>query len=66
MDIQRIYKTHQECFKFLIFLQVECAVTPETGLSATELKEVIDGIMPHELIAHTWRSAFYYRFVFAA
>jgi len=62
MEIQRIYKIHQACFQFLIFLQVVRAVTPEAGLSA-DLKEVIDRIMPHELNAHTWRSAFYYRYV---
>jgi hypothetical protein len=58
--IQALYSIHQGCFQFLIYIQAICAVTVEDGL-CEELAEVIDAIMPHEVIAHTWRSAFYYR-----
>jgi hypothetical protein len=59
-EIQALYTIHQGCFQFLIYIQAISAVTVEDGL-CEELTEVIDAIMPHEVIAHTWRSAFYYR-----
>lgn len=52
---------HQECFKFMIVLQANFAVTTRADLRA-ELLDVIEDLMPLELKAHNWRSAFYYRY----
>jgi hypothetical protein len=56
-----IYKMQQACFTFMIIIQAECAVTTNEKLQAN-LKKVIDKTMALELEAHTWRSAFYYRY----
>jgi hypothetical protein len=59
--VEAIYKMQQLCFTFMIIIQAECVTTTNDKLRA-ELKKVINNTMPLELQAHTWRSAFCYRY----